>query len=77
MDVINDRTIDRGPETGTRLCRRLRWKRMYMNIEPDPDLPPVDDGFVWCTHSMNCLGPDGKVADKETCVAGRRCFEDT
>jgi hypothetical protein len=64
--------VDIGP-----MCRRLRSKQMYMQIEPDPDLPPTDDGFVWCTHTMNCLGPDGKVADRETCLAGRGCFETT
>ena len=63
------------------LCRRLRWKTMFMALAPpDPgaDIDPqheIDDGFVWCTHSMNCLGPDGAVASKEYCREGRSCFE--
>ena len=63
------------------LCRRLRWKTMFMALAPpDPgaDIDPqheIDDGFVWCTHSMNCLGPDGTVASKEHCREGRSCFE--
>ena len=63
------------------LCRRLRWKTMFMALAPvgpGADLDPqhdIDDGFVWCTHSMNCLGPDGAVASKETCRLGRTCFE--
>ena len=63
------------------LCRRLRWKTMFMALAPpDPgaDIDPqheIDDGFVWCTHSMNCLGPDGAVASKEYCRKGRSCFE--
>ncbi|MCY3929109.1 MAG: hypothetical protein OXG81_12620 [Acidobacteria bacterium] len=63
------------------LCRRLRWKTMFMALapsEPGADIDPqheIDDGFVWCTHSMNCLGPDGVVASKEHCREGRGCFE--
>lgn len=63
------------------LCRRLRWKTMFMAlapVEPGMDVDPqheIDDGFVWCTHSMNCLGPDGAVASREDCREGRRCFE--
>lgn len=63
------------------LCRRLRWKTMFMvlaPVEPGMDVDPqheIDDGFVWCTHSMNCLGPDGAVASREDCREGRRCFE--
>ena len=63
------------------LCRRLRWKTMFMALapsEPGADIDPqheIDDGFVWCTHSMNCLGPDGVVASREHCREGRGCFE--
>ena len=63
------------PSSEPSQCRRLRFKQMFLDIEPDPDLPPMDDGFVWCTHTMNCLGPDGVVADKATCQSGRGCFE--
>ena len=65
----------------SRLCRRLRWKTMFMAlapVEPGMEVDPqheIDDGFVWCTHSMNCLGPDGAVASREACREGRRCFE--
>lgn len=63
------------------LCRRLHWKTMFMALappDPDADVDPqheIDDGFVWCTHSMNCLGPDGAVASRRTCRPGRGCFE--
>lgn len=69
------------PSAPPQLCRRLRWKTMFMTLappEPGADVDPqheIDDGFVWCTHSMNCLGPDGSVASKEDCLAGRGCFE--
>ncbi len=54
---------------------------MFMALAPAPpdaDVDPqheIDDGFVWCTHSMNCLGPDGAVASRERCREGRGCFE--
>ena len=43
------------------LCARLRWKGLYVDVEPDPSIPNPKDGFFWCTHTMSCLGPDGKV----------------
>lgn len=58
------------------LCRRLRSKGMIMNVEPGPSAARSDDGYFWCTHTMNCLGPDGKVADRDTCQPGRGCFEE-
>ena len=65
--------------TAFSLCHRLRSKAMYMDVEYDPSVPggiPGDDHF-WCTHTMNCLGPDGRVADKDRCDegSGRACFE--
>ncbi|HEX6851098.1 MAG TPA: hypothetical protein VF139_06790 [Candidatus Polarisedimenticolaceae bacterium] len=57
------------------LCRRLRWKGLYIDVEPDPSIPNTSDGFCWCTHSMTALGPDGEVADREGCRPGRPCFE--
>ena len=57
------------------VCRRLRWKSMFMDVEPDDIIPSMIDGFVWCEHSQNCLGPDGGVAEPETCQPGRGCFE--
>jgi hypothetical protein len=56
-------------------CRRLKTKRMYVDWEDDPDVPGTFDGFFWCTHSMNCLGPDGKIAVPEDCHPGRRCYD--
>jgi len=61
-----------------RLCKRLRSKGMFIDVEPDPRdaaLPSMESGTFWCVHSMNCLGPDGRVADRESCRPGRRCYE--
>lgn len=48
---------------------------MFIDAERDPSIPNTRDGFCWCVHTMNCLGPDGRVADEESCCDGRRCFE--
>ncbi|UCF37258.1 MAG: hypothetical protein JSU96_21135 [Acidobacteriota bacterium] len=62
-------------KVGRDACKRLRTKGMFIESAPDPTVPNTSDGFFWCTHTMNCLGPDGSVAEKEKCKAGRECFE--
>lgn len=57
------------------LCRRLRNKGMFIDAEPDPTVPSMNDGFFWCSHTQNCLGPDGKVTHVEKCRSGRSCYE--
>ena len=56
-------------------CRCLRSKEMFIQIEPDPAAFTSSSGIFWCIHTQNCLGPDGKVADQESCQPGRSCFE--
>jgi hypothetical protein len=56
-------------------CRRLRWKGLFIEIEDDAEMMRQSDGPFWCTHTMNCLGPDGTVAGREECTPARRCFE--
>ena len=68
-------TVDADLARARVLCRRLRSKLMIMNVAPDPEGRSSDDGYFWCTHTMNCLGPDGQVAERESCRAGRACFE--
>lgn len=70
-------TVLDGPQAPG-LCRHLRSKGMFIEVEFNPldaAIPSMSDGFVWCVHTQNCLGPDGRVADRETCGAGRSCFE--
>lgn len=57
------------------MCRRLRSKGMFIQIEPDEGFQYSNDGFYWCSHTQRCLGPDGKVVTKEACTPGRSCFE--
>ena len=56
-------------------CKRLRSKGMFIEAEPVPSVPASNDGCYWCTHTMNCLGPDGKPALPEVCKPERDCFE--
>lgn len=56
-------------------CRCLRSKEMYIHVEPDLSVPSSYSGVFWCIHTQNCLGPDGRVADQESCKPGRACFE--
>jgi hypothetical protein len=48
---------------------------MYIDAEPDPTIPNTRDGMFWCSRTMTCLGPDSRVADEESCCAGRTCHE--
>ncbi len=58
-----------------RPCRRLRSKGMYIEVEPDLEVTHSSDGFYWCSHTQNCLGPDNKPVDSDHCKAGRHCYE--
>lgn len=72
LDVLeSDRSFGRAVSQ----CRNLRSKGMFIEVEADPTVPSMSDGFVWCVHTMNCLGPDGRVAGEEDCRLGRSCFE--
>lgn len=57
-------------------CKRMRSKGMFVEVEPDPSVPECGDGFYWCTHTMNCLGPDGKPVLLAECSPERKCFEE-
>jgi len=56
-------------------CRRLRYKGMFVGTDPDPNLPYYDTGAYWCAHTQNCLGPDGRIVNLESCLPGRTCYE--
>ncbi len=58
------------------MCRRLRAKSMFIEVdEPDTTVEGTHEGVFWCTHTQNCLGPDGQAADGESCRPSRACFE--
>jgi len=69
MRPESDRFDTRQPE----LCTALRWKGQYILAEPDPSIPPTNDGLFWCVYTQNCLGPDGDIAEPGNCKPGRAC----
>jgi hypothetical protein len=61
-----DRDVDR--------CFNLCWKGMYIEAEWDPAVPHGNDRLFWCHHTMQPLGPDGKLADDYECNETRACY---
>jgi hypothetical protein len=57
-------------------CRRLRCKEMFVDTGVAFHPAHSGSGIYWCNHTQNCLGPDGEVADVESCKPGRACFEE-
>jgi hypothetical protein len=64
------------PVTAQPYCRRLRWKEMFVDADASFHPSLSGSGIYWCNHTQNCLGPDGEVAEAETCRPGRSCFEE-
>jgi hypothetical protein len=57
------------------LCRHLRWKGQFIQVDPDPTVPQTNNGIFWCLYSQTCIGPDGNLAEPYTCTAtDRRCY---
>lgn len=59
------------------VCRCLREKTLF--YEP-PELPGelapgAAEGPFWCAQTQSLLGPDGQIADSESCRPGRACCE--
>lgn len=54
------------------LCPSLRWKGQFIEAEKDP---VCADGICWCLYTQTCIGPDGKVADRDNCTnSSRTCY---
>ncbi len=57
------------------LCPCLRWKSYFIPAEPDPTVPPSNDGLFWCEFTQSCIGPDGKLAEPGNCASPQRqCY---
>ena len=54
------------------LCSCLRWKGMFIQVEPDPSVPSSHEGLYWCLFTQTCLGPDGELAEPGTCSSPDR-----
>jgi hypothetical protein len=47
---------------------------MFYDSGPASEESP-GSGIFWCTHTTNCLGPDGKPASDEDCHPDRNCYQ--
>ena len=56
------------------VCSCLREKKMFYQSEEDAGAS-WPEGPFWCALTQSLLGPDGKVADAESCRPGRTCCE--
>jgi hypothetical protein len=56
------------------VCQCLRAKALFYE-SPDEQDPAGPDGPFWCARTQSLLGPDGQVADAESCRPGRTCCE--
>lgn len=59
---------------GDRLCKFLCSKEMYHEDNPNYD-DLYSSGLFWCSHTSDCIGPDGTAVDNMECVNGRTCYE--
>lgn len=58
------------------VCQCLRYKKMFYEDE-NAESGYLPDGPFWCAQTQSLLGPDGQVADAESCRPGRGCCETT
>ncbi len=61
------------------ICRCLRAKTLFYEPPELPDEPAQGrtEGPFWCAQTQSLLGPDGQIADVESCRPGRACCETT
>jgi hypothetical protein len=57
------------------VCRCLRAKTMFYQVEGEEPSAEETDGPFWCALTQSVLGPDGQVVDAQMCRPGRSCCE--
>lgn len=57
-------------------CHRLRCKEMFIDTGEPFRMEHSGSGIYWCSHTQNCLGPDGEYVHTEECKPGRKCYEE-
>jgi hypothetical protein len=62
------------PRLDQERCENLRWKGLFVGVEPDPRIPQSDDA-CWCLETQLCLGPDGEAVGFEGCTPQRKCYK--
>jgi hypothetical protein len=59
-------------------CEFIRWKGMLLDVSQagsDTGIDEERDHIYWCMKTMTCLGPDGQVAEGQTCNFLRSCYK--
>jgi hypothetical protein len=56
------------------VCQCLREKKMFYQADEEA-LAGSPEGPFWCALTQSLLGPDGQVADAQSCRPGRSCCE--
>jgi hypothetical protein len=54
------------------LCECLRWKGMFIDVSHEPSESPARAGHFWCVYTQTCIGPDGQLAQPDTCSSTDR-----
>jgi hypothetical protein len=55
-------------------CENLRWKGLFIDAAPNPDIPEGEPAY-WCLTTQICLGPDSKLVDHYECNPARKCYK--
>jgi hypothetical protein len=57
------------------ICPSLRWKNQFVLVHRDAAESANHEGLFWCLDTQNCIGPDGGIAEPETCTSKlRECY---
>ncbi len=56
------------------VCQCLRAKTLFYLVEGE-ESAALPEGPFWCARTQSLLGPDGQIADAESCRPGRTCCE--
>lgn len=56
------------------VCHALRSKKLFYQEGGEASAAENSAPF-WCARSQSLVGPDGKIADLESCRPGRVCCE--
>lgn len=57
------------------VCRCLRSKTMFYEVDEGERPDAENAGPFWCTHTQTIQGPDGSVVDIGSCRSSRSCCE--
>lgn len=76
-ETIRGSELQENPAPRESPCLRLRCKEMFIDYGTSEPFQLKDSasGIYWCSHTQDCLGPDGEVAHVTFCTAGRGCYE--